>query len=594
MKFDTSINSKNMAILPYLGFALIVFSVKLIIIANYGNATPFWDQWDAEADHLYRPLLEGNLIWANLFAPHNEHRILTTRLLAIALFYLNGGVWNPILQMQVNAGIHVFALTLLLFYTTKALTSISRNALLVFCTIVFSIPFGWENTLAGFQSQFYFLLLFNFIFLWAMVAYTTYNTQWWLGLAAGLLCPLSLASGAFTLLAGSLVLIIKRVFSENKKDVSILSIASLLIMASIFIILTPNLAHHVPLKAHSLLQFFNALITILSWPDTKFGIGLIIIHIPILLLIFAILCRADLRIAPNYFIAAITLWIFGQFAAIAYGRAIGNMSSRYLDLFAIGLVMNFAAIAILFEQVNSKQKLFFAGFSGFWIATIIFGFAASIEQIDQDLKSKFHQGLNQEKNVRAYLCSGDFSYLQNKARLDIPYPNPMRLKSLLDNPTIRGILPGNIYGPNSNHPITFCNQVEKSLNSLKISDAKTCIGSIDTINGSTLPKQFSISDSLDVSGWLTLSPTQTLPPAEPAIVVLTDNKGKNLFFKTQKQNRPDVATHFNNPALSSSGFTATINVASMSGSYTLGLGFIEGETIKLCPQFKIQGTINKQ
>ena len=39
-------------ILPYVGFAIFVLGTKLVIIATYGNATPFWDQWDAEADFL--------------------------------------------------------------------------------------------------------------------------------------------------------------------------------------------------------------------------------------------------------------------------------------------------------------------------------------------------------------------------------------------------------------------------------------------------------------------------------------------------------------------------------------------------------------
>jgi hypothetical protein len=139
-------------------------------------------------------------------------------------------------------------------------------------------------------------------------------------------------------------------------------------------------------------------------------------------------------------------------------------------------------------------------------------------------------------------------------------------------------------------PVTSTDKLENP----NIKDATTCIGNIDGINGSIAPKQFSITTALNIRGWLAQSPTQGLPESESAILILTDSTGKNILFKTQIEQRQDVATHFNNPALSSSGFTATINVASMSGSYTLGLGFVEGETIKLCPQFKIQGTINKQ
>jgi hypothetical protein len=37
--------------LLYVAFVLVVFGVKLLVINYFGNATPCWDQWDAEADN---------------------------------------------------------------------------------------------------------------------------------------------------------------------------------------------------------------------------------------------------------------------------------------------------------------------------------------------------------------------------------------------------------------------------------------------------------------------------------------------------------------------------------------------------------------
>lgn len=456
MQINKTTYSNIKSILPYLGFALIVFTAKLIIIANYGNATPFWDQWNTEADHLYRPLIEGNLKLVDLFAPSNEHRVFTTRLFDIVLLYLNNGVWNPILQMQVSAGIHVLALTLLLFHIAKALTPSHKKAMLVFCTILFSIPFGYTNTLWGFQVHFYFLLLFSFIFLWGISAYKSYSYEWWLGFVAGILCPLSLASGAFTLLAGALILAIKRILTSNKNDIAITTIVLLITLAGVSIVFTPTLR---PIddnfNIQSIFKFWYTITTLLSWPDTKFGIGLMIIHIPALWLFFNILRKPDFQTAPLFFITAITLWLLGQFVAIAYVR--GQITDRYLDLLAIGLVTNFAAIAILFNYAHLKRQLLFAGFWGIWITTVTFSFAPFIIEMNKELQSRFKGFLEMENNVRGYLCTGDFSYLQKP----IPFYDPVRFKSLLDNQTIRSILPGNIYGPNANHSIevkakSFC------------------------------------------------------------------------------------------------------------------------------------------
>ena len=148
--------------LAFSAFAAMLFGIKLWLIGTYGNATPYWDQWDAEAVNLYKPFLEGTLCWTDLFAPHNEHRIFTTRLLALALLTING-IWNPLLQMVVNAALHIVALVLGITLMTRVIGRNHLPALLVFSLILFGVPYAWENTLAGFQSQFYFVLLFSIV-----------------------------------------------------------------------------------------------------------------------------------------------------------------------------------------------------------------------------------------------------------------------------------------------------------------------------------------------------------------------------------------------------------------------------------------------
>ena len=59
-------------------FAAMLLGAKFWLIGPYGNATPYWDQWDAEAANLYKPLLEGTLGWADLLVPQNEHHVLMT------------------------------------------------------------------------------------------------------------------------------------------------------------------------------------------------------------------------------------------------------------------------------------------------------------------------------------------------------------------------------------------------------------------------------------------------------------------------------------------------------------------------------------
>lgn len=443
----TSINP----LLPYLCLGLIVFGIKLLLIEVYGNATPFWDQWDAEADRLYRPWIEGSFVWSDLFAPHNEHRIFTTRVLSLLLIEINGRVWNPLLQMRVNAFLHVLSICVLLFNTSKPLLDKHKTALFIFCTILFCIPFSWENTLLGIQSQPYFFLLFSFIFLWAMSSYVTYTTEWWLGFLCGILCVLTQAAGVVTLIAGALIIALRKVLAKEGKDISVSPIALLAIITIIAIFITPNIPGHASLKAQSIGQFLIAMARVFSWPDQNIGIGVFVIQIPLIIFMIQVIHKSDYRTPAHFYIFAMGLWLFGQFVMLAYGRSAGVTSSRYQDVFAVGLVTNFAALLILNAGSNNSYRISRKVVMVIWLLAIITGFAMSAERLSGELCVKAKQGLEQEKNVRAYLCTGDGANLRDKPFLYVPYPNPERLQNLLNNLTIRSILPGNIYERNSNH-----------------------------------------------------------------------------------------------------------------------------------------------
>jgi len=440
---------------------IIIFIAKLILIEFYGNATPFWDQWDAEAAYLYKPWIEGELNWKYLLAPHNEHRILTTRLLALLLLSIKG-YWDPIFQMQVNAIIHVLAIMVLLIYLNKDLRTEQKIIFTTFSTILVSIPFGWENTLAGFQSQFYILLLSAFIFMKAMAYYPTNSKGWFYGYLVGLFGVFTLASGAITLIAGGCLLTIRRYIFKEAQSVNLVSLGLVFGLGFLSIYMTPNIPHHALLKADSVHDLLRAAGEISAWP-LKYGFGLLIVQIPLLVLVLRIFFSRKLVSAPSLvFLIGMAIWLFGQAFSIAYGRAASPLASRYLDIFIIGLILNFFAMIVFIENVKPSLKKSLKLIAVIWCSLIFLGFYLYSSRFIQELSFKMASGKEQEKNLRAYLCSGDPTYLQNKPYLDIPYPNPVRLQTLLDNPGIRKILPGNINSANAVNKIgpdgePFCN-----------------------------------------------------------------------------------------------------------------------------------------
>jgi len=73
---------------PWVLLAAIPFAAVLFMAANHRFNVPIVDQW------LFVPVLEksyeGTLAFQDVFAPHNEHRILFPRIAMLALAHLTG------------------------------------------------------------------------------------------------------------------------------------------------------------------------------------------------------------------------------------------------------------------------------------------------------------------------------------------------------------------------------------------------------------------------------------------------------------------------------------------------------------------------
>ncbi len=265
----TDVSKRRHAIrrlLQYASFALLLFGAKLWVIDSYGNATPFWDQWDAEAANLYYPYFNHTLTWKNMIASHNEHRIFTTRILALVLLQINK-IWNPLLQMVVNAGLHVITLMVGASLIKRVLGHDGYlPVLLGFLLFMCSIPFGWENTLAGFQSQFNFVILFSLTSLWLLFVNEPFSGRWWAGLGCGVLSFLSLASGVFVFAAASLVSLLFFLTAARRNVKQVIAIAVLIGLFIGEFLLTPVIPGHASLKVTSIHQLYDSAKTVLGWP----------------------------------------------------------------------------------------------------------------------------------------------------------------------------------------------------------------------------------------------------------------------------------------------------------------------------------------
>jgi hypothetical protein len=82
-----------------------------------------------------------------------------------------------------------------------------------------------------------------------------------------------------------------------------------------------------------------------------------------------------------------------------------------------------------------------------WITALAAG-AILISQQELGSRTARTQSLSAiEETIRAYVATGDRTSLESKPPTAIPYPRPQRLAMLLDDPTIRGILPAVVRSP---------------------------------------------------------------------------------------------------------------------------------------------------
>jgi hypothetical protein len=430
--------------LAFGAFAALLFASKLWLIGAYGNATPFWDQWSGEAFFLYQPYLKGTIRWADLFAPHNEHRIFMTRLADLALLNVNG-IWNPLLEMVVNAVLHIITLGLGITLLARVVGRDYLPFLLLFSLILFAVPYAWENTLMGFETGFYLVLLFTFASLWLTVTENPLSARWWAGVVCAILAFLSLASGACAPAAGAILGLLFYSLGLRRTRRQLAAVAILAGLWALGVALTPSVPEHASLKAASPLQFFHAWAAILGWPISPDVFAALIVNLPAILFVATMLRNRPAVTDRRWYLFALIVWILGQTAGIAYGRAAYFHASRYFDFFAIGILVNFSCLISLAQGHIGKRFGWTIPSAAAWTVAILACLAVYAgRHVPEELAVRRDTSLAQETNTKAFLATGDIKHLQGKPPFHVPYPDSQWFATILQSSEILAVLPANI------------------------------------------------------------------------------------------------------------------------------------------------------
>ena len=429
---------------------LMVVGTKLVVVNRSGSDLPEWDQWDAEGLQVLLPWQQGSLGLADLFRAHNEHRIVLTKVLGLAQAAVVGQ-WDARVQCIVNAFIHASLAAGLFWWGGQSLVPWARAAWFSVLLVLFAPPIAWQNVIAGFHSQQYFLLGFSVAAIWLLPFHQPYSGRWWTGIIALALAFFSMGSGF--LAAATIVAVSCLQFLCRNKTLPAIAPTALvgLAVTAIGWFTRTTVDHHDSLRAQSLGEFFTYLMNSLRWPAGGSGAIAVLIWAPWLIVVIRFLLRAkgSAEALPTR-AAALGGWTLLQILASAYARGAGGgePASRYMDTLGLGLTFNALAAILLCSDRSAQRPVrwMYCALALAWTGVVGSGLNKLVrENVVNELEGwvvAYHR--EGEERTRAYLATGERVHLESD---QIPYPGAGAFIERLNHPELRALLPASVRPP---------------------------------------------------------------------------------------------------------------------------------------------------
>ncbi|PTY06501.1 hypothetical protein DB347_10655 [Opitutaceae bacterium EW11] len=418
------------------GAVLFAVAAKLRQIGYFGSDIPRGDPWSGDAAAVLLPYLRGTLGWADLFAAHNEHRVVFTRLESLFLLAANGQ-WDARLEQVFNAGLHAAALAVVLLALRKILPRLRFLAVAGLAAVLFGSSASWENTLGCFQSQFYFMLLFSFAHLAGSLLAPASSKRWWGAQAIGFFNLFTMAGGLFSAAAVAGVAVYQRVFCRSRSPgVMALAVWNAALVA-LGLLLLPHAVPHAGADTLTLARGVTALGQIASWPLDRPALG-ILMYAPVLLFLGWRLVRPADDARTRFFFGLAVLSLV-HLVALAFSR--GGMASRYVDLAVLGLLANVLCWWELPAAGRLRQAQVFLG--AVWLSFVLSGVWAQ-EWTSENATLRLQDARDQARAtaIREYLRTSDIGVLRRAE--PVTETNADVLASVLSLPEFQRVLPAGI------------------------------------------------------------------------------------------------------------------------------------------------------
>lgn len=418
----------------WLGVGLIVAGTRLALISTQASDQPFSDQWGAEGHIVFAQWLHGRMESWNLLATHAEHRPILTRVLTLGLFAANGQ-WDCRLEMVAGVAVIALGAVGLVLAARRSLAGWWLVGFGLWVVLCFSLPSNYENTLWGFQSQFYFLILLGPLHVAGTVWSRRLDGLWWTAQFAGLLALFSIAAGVASSAAVALFAGIELLRGRRAPWVwGTLLVGGALCAWAWW--LQPEAAALKPLHASTVGGLLTSAGYLFAWPVRALH-GLLL-ALPAWGLSFWWLIgrQKDERLAP---LVALTLWFGLIVGIIAYGRGStpGAIAVRYFDVLVIGLSLNAWALLVALQRGLWRRACWVG--AGVWllVAVVALGRINTPRELHGVFEARAQFYSRQTAAIRNYLASGDEAWLERDSLVRHFFPHYQFTKDVLNDPLLR-------------------------------------------------------------------------------------------------------------------------------------------------------------
>lgn len=425
---------------------LLVGGAQLWLVARAGTDLPFQDQWDAEGRLLYPAWIDGTLRATDLLRAHNEHRIVWTHLLNLALFAFNGQ-WDPLVQLVVGAGLRAAVAAGLVWTIAGKLGAGTRVVVAAGVTLAFLPHLAWHNALWGFQSQVYFVLLFSIAALALLGGGERTRGRLIVGMLAGGAALLAMGAGAFVpavLLGLAVLRAVERRAIEAAWWRDVWPAMSLLAVA---FVLRAEVPEHAALHAATAGEFFNALGRSLAWPHSGQPLAAVVLNLPLAWVVAARLARRRSAVPGEDIVLLLGGWaalgaVAGAWARGGGGEYVAGVPSRYADFLVLLPLANIWCAVVLVREAAPPVHRRWRGAAVAWGAFLLVGWTGlSAETMRAVVLPRARDREAPVRLIRTYQETGDATVFAGRPRLLVPHSNAGSVRIVLDDPRMRGALP---------------------------------------------------------------------------------------------------------------------------------------------------------